>query len=194
MRVSIAAAQNTLRSIAARNRARRSAHTSQSIGSENRASEPLQPLPSGNELSSQTIKDTSSATSATDGSPISPQSTSNQKPDIQDSAPIQTTSSQSVMIATPKKAARISMVRQAKHFDGQILWFTYEPALPTTVKTRGRDYIKKRNSRAGASSRGGAFTDPEFAAKAARKSWEVRRARAAGAAGRADKLGNAGSA
>lgn len=45
----------------------------------------------------------------------------------------------------------------------------------TILKKRGRDYIRERNSRAGAKSKGGAFTDPAFASAMAKKSWENRR-------------------
>lgn len=45
----------------------------------------------------------------------------------------------------------------------------------TILKKRGSQFIRERNARAGAKSRGGAFTDPKFASEAARKSWENRR-------------------
>lgn len=45
----------------------------------------------------------------------------------------------------------------------------------TLLKKRGSEYIRKRNSRAGRASKGGAFTDPAFASAMAKKSWENRR-------------------
>lgn len=45
-------------------------------------------------------------------------------------------------------------------------------AYNTLLKKRGRDYIRERNSRAGAQSKGGAFTNPAFAAMAAKKRWQ----------------------
>ncbi len=57
----------------------------------------------------------------------------------------------------------------------------------TLLKRRGSDYIKKRNSRAGSKSKGGAFTDPAVASAAANKSWVTRRARAATKASQSDR-------
>ncbi len=41
----------------------------------------------------------------------------------------------------------------------------------TTIKRHGKSYIRKRNAKAGAASKGGAFTDPAFASAAAKKRW-----------------------
>lgn len=41
----------------------------------------------------------------------------------------------------------------------------------TTLKLKGKAYISSRNAKAGALSKGGAFTDPAFASAAAKKRW-----------------------
>lgn len=45
----------------------------------------------------------------------------------------------------------------------------------TILRTRGREYIRERNARGGRASKGGAFTDPEFAKAMAQKSHQSRR-------------------